>query len=415
MPADIAAHLRAQFHSNPPARLGIAVSGGGDSMALLHGLHDAFADTETQLFAATVNHGLRPEAAREAALVAEAAARMGLPHDVLTWTGWNRQGNLQNEARRARYRLLADWARGREVALVALGHTADDQAETVLMRLARASGVNGLSAIPPRRIVHGVTFLRPLLDLSRAALRDYLAERGAEWAEDPSNDDTGFDRVKARRALEALAPLGIDAAALAQVAANMRVAREALDWFTFLSARDLVCVDGGDVVLDLRKFRTLPEEIARRLVSCALRWIGGDAYPPRRAALSALLEAIADGTGATLAGCHVLRRGGAIWICREYASVAQLTEAPDAAWDNRWRIDGPPPPPGAYVAALGEAGLALCPNWRAGGRPHAAMLATPALWNGGKLVSAPLAMADTPWTARLVGGSEEFFAFLLSH
>lgn len=131
-------------------------------MALLSLLHRLSAAAGTHLEAVTVDHGLRPEAAEEAVFVARYAGTLGLRHETLRWRGWDGQGNLQNAAREARYRLMADWAERRGLPCVALGHTADDQAETVLMRLARRAGVDGLSAMAPRSDRHGITWLRPL-------------------------------------------------------------------------------------------------------------------------------------------------------------------------------------------------------------------------------------------------------------
>ncbi|HHN72643.1 MAG TPA: tRNA lysidine(34) synthetase TilS, partial [Thermopetrobacter sp.] len=302
---EILERVRSWFGDAVPERLGVAVSGGGDSVALLHILTRCFGSDGPMLLAATVDHGLRPEAAEEAAQVARLAAGLGVRHTVLRWRGWDGSGNLQDRARRARYGLLSRWARENGIGMVALAHTADDQAETVLMRLGRAAGVDGLSGIPERRIERGVTFVRPLLGVTRAALRDYLTRNRIAWAEDPSNRDARFERVRARRILQALRPLGVDVPALAEVARHMAQARAALSWHAFLAAREVACLDAGDVLLDRRGFRTLPEEIARRLMQRAVRWVAGGEYPPRRAPLAAAIAAVRHGRIATLAGCVV--------------------------------------------------------------------------------------------------------------
>ncbi|WP_114967069.1 tRNA lysidine(34) synthetase TilS, partial [Alkalilacustris brevis] len=183
--------------------LGVAVSGGGDSVALLLLVADWAAARGVRLRAVTVDHGLREGAAQEAEAVARLCAELGIGHDILRWQGWDGQGNLQDAARRARQGLIAGWARDHGLAAVALGHTRDDQAETVLMRLARGAGVDGLSGMAPLRLAVGLAWLRPLLDVGRAELRALLRARGVPWAEDPSNEDARFQRVRARRALEA--------------------------------------------------------------------------------------------------------------------------------------------------------------------------------------------------------------------
>lgn len=411
---DILAHVRAWFRGALPDRLAVAVSGGGDSVALLHILSRCFGAQAPRLFAVTVDHGLRPEAPEEAAAVGRLAARLGVAHEVLRWQGWDGRGNLQDQARRARYGLMTEWARARGIATLALAHTADDQAETVLMRLGRAAGVDGLSGIPARRVQGGVTLVRPVLELTRQDLRDYLRCNGVEWAEDPSNEDDRFDRVKARRALGALAPLGISAGALAEVAAHMAQAREALDWYAFLAAQDITGIDGGDVVLDLRQFRTLPGEVARRLLARALLWVGGGDYPPRRAPLAGALEAIRRGGTVTLAGCVVLRHGGTVRVCREYSAVREERASVSDSWDGRWVLRGPDPE-GCEVRALGRRGLMECPDWRGTGRPSRALAASPAVWNGDDLVAAPLAGLARGWEASLTRDREEFLASILSH
>ncbi|MBO6777095.1 MAG: tRNA lysidine(34) synthetase TilS [Marinibacterium sp.] len=398
----------------PPARLGVAVSGGGDSVALLHLLHETFADEDVELFAATVDHGLRPEAAKEASRVADMCETLGLPHSTLRWRGWDGCGNLQDQARRARYRLLTDWAKSYQLSHIALGHTADDQAETVLMRLGRSSGVDGLSAMSHRRILNGINLVRPLLNVGRSELRGYLEEKDVGWVEDPSNNDETFDRIKARRALEALEPLGITSRSLNDVARNMAQAREALDWYSFLTARDIVVIDGGDVLIEHRRLRTLPEEIIRRLLIRAVCWINSEEYAPRSASVSNLVACARDRRPATLAGCQMLHHGPHVWICREFNAVRSLHCATDTVWDNRWSLDGPNLPD-CRVEPLGRRGILMCEGWRSTGRPYASILSSPSVWQHGELLSAPLAGSSRGWKANLIGGAEDYFSGLLTH
>ncbi len=412
--ADILSAVRNHFPAGPPRRLGVAVSGGGDSVALLHILTRCFAAEGVEIQAATVDHGLRAASAQEAEQVADLCDRLHVSHSTLTWQGWDGTGNLQDQARRARYDLLGEWAGAREIRDVAVGHTANDQAETVLMRLGRASGVSGLAGMPVRRTHNGVTLVRPLLCLGREQLRDYLERHGLDWIEDPSNDDSRFERVRARRALAALAPLGITVPALSKVAHNMAQARDALNWFSFLSARDMITVDGGDLVIDHSRFRTLPEEISRRLIVEAVIWITGDDYAPRRSAVAAVLDAVRRQKSATLNGCRVVHQGANIWICREFEAVRDIRAAPGAPWDRRWRLTGPPET-GCEVRALGAHGLKRCKGWRETGRPRATLIASPSLWRDDDLMAAPLAGFDGGWTAGLQDSGETFFASLLSH
>jgi len=406
------------FLAYPPKTLGVAVSGGGDSMALLHLLHGFCTLHGTRLRAVTVDHGIRPEASDEAKMVARYCSSLGVLHETLLWTGWDGTGNLQSAARNARYSLMAEWAERHKINTIALGHTADDQAETFLMRLAREAGVNGLAGMSPRTAREGVTFVRPLLSASREALRTYLRQQSIDWIEDPSNEDTRFERVRARKVMAALEPLGITPDGLAAVAGHMAKARGALDWQTFIAARDLVAIEAGAVVIVERKMRTLPEEIQRRLLVQAIGWITSSSYPPRRSAIAMLIEHLRKGQATTLDGCHIRRIDGQIWIFRELNAVRDISTPPNGLWDSRWRLsrsDNAPPDAGLSVKVLGNKGLEQCPNWREIGLPHQVLLSTPAVWKGSKIMAAPLAGLDADWHAEIEGGQETFFAALLSH
>jgi tRNA(Ile)-lysidine synthase len=406
------------FLPHPPAVTGVAVSGGGDSVALLHLMHGFSTLHGTKVRAVTVNHGLRPEAEAEAKSVADFCERHGIAHDTLYWKGWDGTGNLQNEARKARYELIAGWTKQHEISTVALGHTADDQAETLLMRLARRAGVDGLSGMAPRITRHSVIWVRPLLRASRTDLRDYLLHQNIKWIEDPSNEDATFERVRMREALKLLEPLGIDAQGLSQVAGQMAEARKALNWQSFLVARDIVTIDAGAVVIEERQLRVQPDEIQRRLIVQALNWISGEDYPARRGAVSALMSAMRKGQAGTADGCQLRRVGGEIWIFREYKPARAITTPVQDLWDGRWTLtndDVAQNTNGLHIGVLGDHGLAQCPNWRETGRPHPVLLSTPAVWRGNELVAAPLAGYGQNWHAEVDGGAESFYGALLSH
>ena len=400
---------------NPPDRIGVAVSGGGDSVSLLCLLNELASDLSIEVHAITIDHGLREAALEEVRAVTDLCAELGVPHHVEFWKSWNQQGNLMAEARNARYGLLADWAQANDVGTIALGHTANDQAETMIMRLGRRAGVDGLSAMAPRRVDRGVVWLRPLLDVHRRDLRKYLTARGVPWVEDPTNEDLDFERVRTRETLRLLEPLGIDVDTLVDVAKNMALARDALDWQTFLSAKDIAKVSHGALAVDLRRFRTLPEEIRRRILVGAIGWLGQDVYPPRRAAVLGALVAIRDGRTVTLGGCQVLRDGDLVWFCRELNAIEPLSCEVGDAWDNRWVLTGPEDDPDYEVRALGAAGLLALRDWRESGIPRSVLMATPAVWCADELVAAPVAEDVSGWTARLEGGKDAFFAALLSH
>lgn len=402
------------FSPSPPAEIGVAVSGGSDSLALLVLLSDWRDAGGPVLRAVTVDHGLRPEAAAEAAEVAALCRGMDVAHDTLEWRGWDGRGNLADAARRARYGLMASWAESHGLEQVALGHTADDQAETLLMRLAREAGVDGLSAMSPRRRRGRVEFCRPVLDVTREELRAVLRARGLGWAEDPGNADEAYERVRARAALAALAPLGISAPGLARVAGHLAQVRDTLYWYVFLSAHEIVRFEAGDLLIDRGGFRAQRDEIARRLLQQALGWVGGAGYAPRGRAMDLLLEAIRGGTGMALRGCLVSVGRDMLRVAREPRAVAGLRAAPGALWDGRWRVTGPDVP-GAFVAALGEAGLRDCPDRGGTGLPARSLAASPAVWREDTLLAAPLAGHGDGWHAELVRDEDDFFAAIVVH
>lgn len=406
------------FLPHPPQVLGVAVSGGSDSMALLHLMHEFCQINKIELQAVTVDHRLRPEAAQEAAHVARQCAEMGLPHDTLIWQDWSGEGNLQNAARNARYHKMACWAGTRGIDTIAVGHTADDQAETVLMRLARRSGVDGLSAMQNRTHREGINWVRPLLRAKREVLRSYLNNRRITWFDDPSNEDDRYDRIKARNALAVLTPLGIDVEALGEVARNMTQARRALEWQTFLAARQMISIQVGAVVLDEILLRLQPDEVQRRLIIKAVNWVNGRTYTPRQSALASVMAALGESQAATLAGCHIRRIAAQIWVFREHKAVCDTETATDLFWDGRWKLTQSHPAdndPEYRVRALGHAGLEQCPDWRASGFPHVVLQSTPSIWKGDELVAAPLAGHPQNWQAELCEKEDTFFATLLSH
>jgi len=406
--------LRSAFGPQPPARLGVAVSGGGDSVALLGLLADLAASGGPAVAAVTVDHRLRPGSAAEAEGVARLCAGLGVTHAVLCWHGSQATGNLSDRARRARYALIGAWAAGQGIGAVALGHTADDQAETVLMRLARGSGVDGLSAMAQHRHAGGIDWFRPLLGASRADLRRYLNARGLPWVEDPTNDDPAFARVRARRALAALAPLGIDTAGLVATAARMAMARAALEAAALALARTAAQVEAGDVVIARAPLLAAPEEIRLRLLAHALVWVGAADYRPRLASLRTAASAVAEGRRHSLAGCLISPGRDGIRIAREYQAVRGIVAAPGDIWDRRWQLSGPAEA-GDRVRALGPEGLRLCPGWRATGRPHHSLIATPAVWRDGRLVAAPLAGSAAGWRAEPLRPDDNFFDMLITH
>ena len=286
------------------ARLGIAVSGGPDSLALLL---LAVAARPGLVEAATVDHALRAGSRAEAEMVGKVCKRLGVPHAILT-ADWPEKpaSAIQERARGERFRLLSLWASERKLDAVVTAHHLDDQAETLLMRLNRGSGVRGLAGMRPLATVpgSGTPLLRPLLGWRRAALERICAGAGLQPALDPSNDDERFERVRVRRAL--VEADWLEPEALAASAAHLAQADEALDWIAESLALARVTDDADTLRVDADG---LPKELQRRLLKIAFARFA--APEPRGAELTRALDALADGRTVTLSGLKL--QGGPAW------------------------------------------------------------------------------------------------------
>jgi tRNA(Ile)-lysidine synthase len=299
----------------PGSKAALAVSGGGDSIALMRLFLQWVRQESSPLPSVlVVDHGLKDESQAEARTVAAWAAEQGLDAHVLCWTGRKPASNIEERARTARYRLLAGWCEANGISNLFVAHTADDQAETFLLRLARGSGVDGLSAIQPRATLplpdfHRIQLLRPLLHISRAELRVYLMSVGAAWLDDPMNENQRFARVRIRKALPLLEAAGLPAWRICQAAQHLGRAREALATATQEFLGRHARLERGRAVLDGASLAQIPREIALRALSAVLLNVGGAVYRPRFERLEALLNAIlADNLAArTLSGCRIGR------------------------------------------------------------------------------------------------------------
>jgi len=296
---DLVQHFRGDLEALAPApgRLGIAVSGGADSLALLLLAAAAYPG---RVEAATVDHGLRRGSGDEAAMVADLCTRLDIVHATLAPAA-PIEGNVQSAARTVRYALLENWRAERGLDHLLTAHHLDDQAETVLMRLNRGAGVAGLSGV---RAVNG-RVLRPLLGWRRHELARIVADAGIEAVDDPSNADPRYDRTRMREALAASD--WIDPGPVARSAAALAEAEAALAWTAERLWRERVKEEAGLCLFDPAD---LPAELLRRLTLGILSAL--DAAPmPRGDEVTRLLAALSLGATATLGGIKC--RGGASW------------------------------------------------------------------------------------------------------
>jgi tRNA(Ile)-lysidine synthase len=397
------------------SKIGLAVSGGGDSMALLHLARAWATENNYELFVATVNHGLRPEAHDETEMVQRACKRMGIKCSTLNWTDWDKIGNLQDAARRARISLINAWAQSLDLNGVATGHTADDQAETFLLRLARGSGVDGLSGMASLRDRDGMPWFRPLLTFRRAELRKFLTSKRVKWVDDPSNDDDSYERIKMRKAQSALDDLGLTVGRLVETSTRMSTARRALERLTKAHAHEVTTPTRfGSVKIDIGAFNQLPLELRYRLFAHALKWVSGSVYRPRFDALLESAAKLSNGQDHTLLGCHILTDGKIGEVCREVDKINDTTEF-DEPFDGRWTITTTQNTNGMSIAVLGENGLPQCKGWRELGASRISLLGTPAIWQNDTLICAPMIMPDPQFLCRLKKDHHDFFTSVVTH
>jgi tRNA(Ile)-lysidine synthase len=326
----------------------VAISGGGDSTALLL-LLKQYLDRNapaTQLLAVTVDHDLRSDSAAEAEAVARLCADLGIAHRTLLWTGTKPSTGLPAAAREARYRLLAKAAKDAGIGMILTGHTADDQAETVLMRQMRTdegAGQHGrgLAGMAPATLYDWQTWIvRPLLGTRREALREFLRRQGADWVDDPTNADEAFERPRIRKGLDAHRNpqhfAEIIATAKCQAAAREATSRRAaalVRSFASQPAAGLIRLDPAFAVGD--------RDAAIAALRVLLATVGGVAFPPDEARTAALIDNITDAPFcATLSRSVIDARRTGIFLRRELRDLPEAATAVDGmVWDGRRRIN----------------------------------------------------------------------------
>lgn len=332
-------------------RVGLAVSGGRDSVAMMHLVAAARDRTSPfpEIIVYSVDHGLRAAAADECRQVAGWAGTLGFAHRILTWRGERPVANVQANARDIRYTMLREAAQSDGAAAVVTAHHLEDQAETFLLRLARGSGVRGLSAMSEAADIRGLIILRPLLDVPRQQLEEVLRKSGQDWIEDPSNDQDRYDRIRIRKAGKSLAAIGLTPRRIAETARSLQRAQEALDHYAARAVSTAVKVHAqGFVSVNWPVLQREPKEVALRVLAQMIEAVSGADYPPRLSALERLSARICDHSGgrrrvATLSGCAFERDRDDVWIYREAGRrgfpEARLCAGKPLIWDNRFCVE----------------------------------------------------------------------------
>ena len=396
-------------------KIGLAVSGGGDSMALLYLMHEWASQNHQKLYVATVDHGLRKESASEAKIVETECKKLNIECKILKWNGWNKVGNLLDAARNARNELIGEWADELRLNSVATGHTADDQAETFLLRLARGSGVDGLSGMAPFGYKKAMLWFRPILAYRRSDLRAFLSYKGIKWVDDPSNEDTRFERIKMRQAQNMLDNLGLTVDRLVETADKMATARSALELLTKRCAENVTSLTIlGTVKLDVKAFSLLPLELRYRLIAHVLKWVSGSKYRPRFNSLIESSNRLSIGKDHTLMGCHIISDGIFAEVCREVSKIESIKDF-SKPFDNKWVLTNNISYDGLVIGPLGEEGLLQCEGWRKLKFSRISLMGSPAIWKDNVLIAAPMAGLEMNWKCYLTKDYKNFFSMIVTH
>ena len=330
------------------AVIGLAVSGGPDSLALML-LAQRWAsalDTPPRLIVYSLDHGLRPEAGSEVQMVLREAEKLGLDARGLSWTGEKPPTGVQEAARQARYRIIGEAMQADGASLLLTAHHRADQAETVLMRLAHGSGVEGLKGMTSLSQVENITVFRPLLDVEPASMALLVEEAGLTPVSDPSNKDSAYERVRWRKRLPQLAEDGLDSATLSRFANRMAEADLALTQMADAAFDELVTLDGfGAASLPQDAFHALSPAIGRRVLARTLNIVGGRQKPRALGQIEKLYDQIAMGDlprAATLLGAVVRLKGQRLTVSREPGRAlpepCALGPHQKLVWDQRFMI-----------------------------------------------------------------------------
>lgn len=375
----------------PRPRVAVALSGGSDSLAVALLLDRWARDRGGSILALTVDHALRPESAAEARQVGRWMEARAIPHRILRWDGPKPDTGIQEAARAARYALLEQACREEGILHLALGHQADDQAETVAIRQARDSGPDGLAGMAPIRELRHVRLLRPLLGVRRAALRTVCEKFGQPWVDDPSNLSDRYARGRLRLS----GRVDTDHAAMVPDAARDRAGREGE--IARLLARHAAFHPEGWVELGRAALADADPGIAEGLLTRLVLAVGGGTYRPRRERVRGLLGRMrADvTTGGTLGRCLVDATAGGWRVMREPGRVGPPVTLPahgEMVWDGRFllRCQGVA---GAAVGALGDKGWGqVREKLQTVGSlnlPAAVRRTLPAVWGGDLVLAVP--------------------------
>ena len=393
--------------------LGLAVSGGSDSLAMLYICSDWALKNKVKLQCVTVDHQLRSESAKEAELVADHCDGLGINHEIVEWKHErNISGNLYDLARSARYELIDKWRK--DLSFVLVGHTQNDQIETFLMNLKRGSGIEGLKGMPLSfKRPEGYFILRPLIHTSRESLQQFLQEKKINWVSDPSNYNEDFERISQRKTWEILKLKGFTESRIKLSADHMRRAHDALKYMLPIHFKQIGKQELTDLLWSYNAFIALPEEFKLRLISAAIMWNGNLRYRPRFKAVLDILENIKEKKTTVLGGTLFYHHAGKIRITSEFQSIKDnsVNCTLGSVWRNVWKVkieikDG-------YIMPIGPNGNNQLSKQQRTMMPYFSRIIQPGIFLKEKLVSAPT--LDSESSANLSFCGIKFNDFLEGH
>lgn len=385
----------------------LAVSGGPDSLALM-AMAARWREQSTagpRLLVLSVDHGLRTSSGEEVARVCELADTLGLEAVALKWEGEKPDSGLQAAARAARYRLMGEAMRRRGTDTLLTAHHMDDQAETILMRMAHGSGLTGLAGMTAFSTVHGVEVFRPFLGLRRRDLESVVAAMGWSPVEDPSNVDPAFERARWRQAMPQIEALGLTVERLAQAGTRLARADAVLRELTDEALGRLVRFDRfGMASAPVAGLMALAPAIRMRVLSRVIDAAGGAGRSPEMGQVEALAAALGSGAtlaGTTLGGCQIAVRDGSVLVHREPGRLktptATLVPGATFEWDGRFTISSSPEAPALKVTPAREVTREQLAEWSAGsadGVPMAAVHAAPLVTGDGAILAVGALVRD---------------------
>ena len=299
-----------------PDKVAIAVSGGADSLCLTVLLKKWADENHVQLFAFTVDHGLRKESQKEALGVHQQLQKLGITHNILMWQGKKPKTRVEELARVARYELLQKACHKNKIEVLFLAHHVEDQAETFWARFTHKSGLDGLCAMQEKSNFKGLVLVRPLLDISKKEIIDYLKKNKISWVEDPMNYNPVYERVLWRNRQDGLSRIGLTPDTIGNLTKRLTRAKQAIDFYTDSFIKNSVLLSPvGYAFIGKMAWEMAPMEIRLRTLLHLLPLISGQNKIVSLESLEKLLES--QRKSATLSGCQIIFHKKGVFIARE--------------------------------------------------------------------------------------------------